>query len=430
MAARLALGALLAASCALRVWLGAVDLDASRFWDERYALENVRVWLTSGSLRPANAFHPALGHLPQSLVLGAVDAVHRATELEALEILEGGDFTSLAYLLSRLLQALWGTLGIYLTYRVGRRMAEGLSDPATGRWVGLLAALLVAGSPWHILQSAIAKPDALLFLLVLLAVELALVAVARPGLRAYLIVGAAAGLAAASKYSGVIAGAPLAVAAFAAARRHPRRVAWLVVAGATAAAMFLALDVYLLLDPELVQRNFGRTLRDYANKGEAAAATRLDVVLNALASLISPPFLGPVFGSLGLLGLVALPVAADRIGRRRGERRRRWHEALVFLAFPVTYVAAYVLVTNNPSEHNWLPLNAVRGDRRGRVVGRRLEVGRAALVCGATTGRGRGDRRCARPRGRCTGVRVRLPRRHPEHGGSCDGDTRRPSPPT
>jgi len=308
-------------------------------------------------------------------------------------VYDGEEFTALAYLLSRLLQAVWGTLGIYLTYRVGRRLAGGLSDPAAGRRVGFLAALLVAGAPWHLRQSAIAKPDALLVLLVLAAVELALAAAARPRLRRYLAAGAVAGLAAATKYTGAIAGAPLAAAALAGARRHPRRLAWLAAAGAAATAVFLVLDLPLVLDPELVRRNFGGTLRDYARKGAEASATRLDLLVHAPASLVSAPFLGPVFGTLGLVGLALLPAAAARGAGGSAERTRRWTDVWVFLAFPLAYVGAYVAATTNPSEHNWLPLlpfaaigAAVVFVAAGRVVASRWPAAgsRGATVAAAS----------------------------------------------
>ena len=302
---------------------------------------------------------------------------------------DGTRFSPLAYLLSRLLQAVWGTLGIYLTYRVGRRMGAGLADPAVGRWVGLLAAVLVACAPWHVRQSAIAKPDALLFLLVVATVDLSLAAAARPRLGAYLAAGVAAGLAAASKYVGVVAGVPAAVAAFAGAalargRRLPRGLAWLAAAGAAASLVFLALDVYLVLDPELVERNFGGTLRDYGRKGAAAAVTRLELLLHAPRSLVSATFLGPVFGALGLLGMALLPVAAARGGGGAAERAWRRGQVLVFLSFPLAYVAAYVTVTTNPSEHNWLPLLPFAAIGAAGVM---VAAGRAAAARWPAVGR-------------------------------------------
>jgi hypothetical protein len=198
----IALAALLVWALALRVWFATPELHAGRFWDERYALENVEALLRDGRWLPVNAFHPTLAHLPQAAVLAVPHGLARATGDPAFAVLQEDGFTPLGYLLARLVQAVLGTLSIYWLFRVGRR----LFDCPTG----LLAAALLAVVPWHLRQSAFFKPDVLLLLLELVAFDWALAAYERPRTGRFARAGLGVGLAAAAKYNGVTAALPLA----------------------------------------------------------------------------------------------------------------------------------------------------------------------------------------------------------------------------
>jgi dolichyl-phosphate-mannose--protein O-mannosyl transferase len=171
---RWALAALLVWSFALRAWAAGFDLTAERFWDERYGFQNIEALLATGSPRPANGFHPSLSYLPQAALLAASEGLYQATGREAFRVrLGNGLFTPTAYLLARLLQALFGTLSLLLTYLIGRRLFSAK--------VGLGAALLLSVVPWHIRQSVIFKPDILLVLTTLLAFWWSLEAAGRRG---------------------------------------------------------------------------------------------------------------------------------------------------------------------------------------------------------------------------------------------------------
>jgi hypothetical protein len=236
-----------------------------------------------------------------------------------------------------------GTLSVAWLVRVGRR----LFDLPTA----LLAGLLMAVTPWHIRQSALFKPDVLLVWLQLVAFEWSLLAVRSPAPVRSLRAGLGVGLAMAAKYNGGPIAVPLAVGSLLGGRRGlGGRLARLALAGVAAATTFLVLDLHLLLEPELFQRNFGSTLRDYASKGAAHGASRLDMVGHAVGSLLTPPFHGLVVGATALAGLLW---AALRL-RRAGPDERR--SLAMLLSFPVAYVALYAAATNNPSPHNWLPL--------------------------------------------------------------------------
>ncbi len=342
-----ALAALLVVSFALRVWYGAIDLDASRFWDERYSLENVRSLVLHGEIKPANGFHPSLSYLPNAAMLAVVHGLHRASGWRALAVFDGESFTPLAYLLCRILQAVYGVVSLWLVFLIGRR----LWTP----WTGFTAALVLSVSPWHLRQSAIYKPDVLLLLTLELAFLAALWALEWPSLRRYLAAGAAVGLAMASKFNAGPIAFALAVGAAVQGWRERRRWFWLVGAGLVAAALFLATNPFLLLDPQLYVSDFSRTLRDYERKGLAEQSSRPALFLHAAESLLHANFHGPWVGTLALAGLVGLAGLAV-VRWRRGEGEGRWLPFAVFFAFPVGYTVLYVFSTTNPSAHNWLPL--------------------------------------------------------------------------
>ncbi|MCH9651583.1 MAG: glycosyltransferase family 39 protein [Deltaproteobacteria bacterium] len=366
---RWSLAALLVWSFAARIWFGSIGLDPSRFWDERYGLENIHVLLEKGQIHPANGYHPSLSYLPQAALLGAVHGLHQWTGSKQLAILRGEGFTPLAYRLCRFSQAVFGTLSLFLLFLIGRRLF--------GPEVGLTAAFIMSVVPWHIRQSAIYKPDILLILTVELAILLALAALDAPRLRRFLAAGAAVGLALATKFNAGPIALPVTVLAFWKGRRDRRFLAWIFAAGAASVLTFLVLNPYLLTDFQLYVTDFNRTLRDYERKGIAEQASKASLILHAGESLVTDNFHGPVAGSVALVGMAGLLIWALR--RRVGEKRRL--ELWMLLSFPLSYVLLYALSTSNPSAHNWLPLLPVSSLAAAwLVVGILGWVGRTELV--------------------------------------------------
>jgi hypothetical protein len=213
---------------------------------------------------------------------------------------------------------------------------------------GLLAGLLLAAAPWHVRQSVIYKPDILLLLLSVAAIDLAITAVLLPRVRTFLKAGAAVGLALATKFNAGPIALPLTVGALLRRSHRWRGLLLLTLAGLLAVAIFAALDVHLFLWPEMFHEDFGSTIKDYAQKG--AQTSRWGIVLHAGSSLLSPTFHGPLVGAVALAGYAWLAARA-----LRSSERRRAVLATV-LAYPFAYLAIYTAITTNPSAHNWLLL--------------------------------------------------------------------------
>jgi hypothetical protein len=335
------LAALLAWALGVRLWFAATGLDAGRFVDERYILDNVRSFLATGSLRPVHLYYPGLGNLLHSLLLGAADALARWTGRGGEAILRAdGQFTPTAYLLSRGLQACAGVLTLYWTYRIGRRL---LSPRA-----GLLAALILAAVPLHVRQSVVVKPDILMLLGLLIATEATLAALASGRLRQLLGAGAAVGLATSGKYNGVAAALPLALFALPRARREPAILVRLAAAGAAALLVFVLINPFFFSMLDRFQRDFSNTLEHYERKSaDEPAPTHLGVFLATGPEMLAPNFHGLFTGLLGFAGLLFLLAQAWR----------RRNEGLALLtAFPLVYMVLYAASTTYAKTNNYLPV--------------------------------------------------------------------------
>jgi Dolichyl-phosphate-mannose-protein mannosyltransferase len=349
-------------SLAIRIWAGARDLDEGRYWDEQYSFANVAA-LLDGSFHPANASYPGLSYLPEAAILAAVDGVQRivgipAWAIRSARIPSQEHFTPLAYFLCRLVQACFGTASLIALFCLARRHFT----PAAG----LAAALVMSAVPWHIRQSAIFKPDILLVLAAVLALDRSIRALRGLDYREFAWAGLWIGACAATKYNGVIVAVPLAAIAAAMALRTQGWVFYgkrLALAAAAALATFLVTNPFVVLDPAFVRHDLAATLIHYENLGDRAQASHWDLLANSVTSLLSESFHGPALGLLALGGLAAWLWRLVRLGQLSGSRENRAAtrsvEILplaVLASFPAVYVALYSAVTSGPSEHNWLPL--------------------------------------------------------------------------
>jgi len=115
-----------------------------------------------------------------------------------------GTFRETAFLAGRIVSATAGTISVFITYLIARRLYR--------QQFAVLAAFLLAAFPLHITCSRYLKEDALLVMFILLCAWLVIKA-AQDGKRRYLLLaGFIAGVASGTKYSGLLLGAVVCIA--------------------------------------------------------------------------------------------------------------------------------------------------------------------------------------------------------------------------
>jgi len=236
--AQISVGAVLLFAAALRfVPLG---LSNPRFfhvdeWD--FVQSAVGMW-AEGTLDPGRPYvHPALYRY-------AIAAVYPVVAHLLGGVAGRGLAPWFPYVAGRLVSGAMGVLAVWLVYRLARRLMP---------WGGALAAAAVlAVAPLHVQFSHVAKPDVMSATFVALATLLAWRLAEAPRRGLYAWAGVAVGLAVASKYSGIVAAAPVLVAHLAAPgeRKGLKRLAaanlWL--AGACSVAAFALTSPYTLVE--------------------------------------------------------------------------------------------------------------------------------------------------------------------------------------
>ena len=373
------LAILLVWSFGLRLWYATPDLDSTRFWDERYGLENLEPLLKEGQLRPVHGFHPGFSYLPHGLVLKTSDLLYRATGWQRLAIFDAqGRYTSTTYLICRTISVLFGTLTLFLLYLIGTRLG--------GRRLGLLAAFLLSVVPWHLRQSVLFKADIALLFTVVLTFYLSLRAIERPSLRSFATTGFAIGLALSSKFNAGPVAVPLTVGAFLSKGSKRRAFMWLVCAAAVSVAVFLALQPFILIDPDIYRRSMGTTARIYEKVASRQGHGRLYLFWHLITTLLSSSFHGPVVGTLALVGLGSLTWLSIK-HLRRSPVALPW---LMAISYVVAYSTLYALATPRPSPHNWLPVSPFAALAAawallagGLVISHRLSSKRVAAMSAA-----------------------------------------------
>jgi Dolichyl-phosphate-mannose-protein mannosyltransferase len=306
----IALVGLLVASFALRTWDASQGLHAGYHFDERFTLRNVSAILKHGDYKPRHAPYLSLSYLPQTAVLGACQALHRATRYPPFSIY--GDtqdgYSPTAYWLARMVNVVYGCLSLWLLYLVGRR----LYSPE----VGLLAAAVMAAFPRHLLSSAELRPDILVVLLVVLTFSWTLTAAFRPALSRFLRVGLGVGLALSTMYTGIASAIPLTASVIRNGwhdRGQRRQWLWLVLAGVASILTFLALNPF----PDVA---FPMLLHGYAAQEVVEKSDHWVVFQRQVEFLVWNH--GPVVSVFVLLGIVGLLWRIFRPAPEDGEERR------------------------------------------------------------------------------------------------------------
>jgi 4-amino-4-deoxy-L-arabinose transferase-like glycosyltransferase len=227
----------------------------------------------------------------------------------ALDQVNTADF----YLWGRAVTALLGTLTIVLVYQIGMRW---------GARHAALAAGLMAVMPLHVRESHYVLTDVPVTFFVALALLLTLRAHERERAVDFAWAGAAAGLAAGTKYPGAIALLlPLIAVWMTLGTKPSRAVGSLAVLGGFAAA-FLAVAPYTILDLPAFLNGYAHLAGYYSSKalGEPASVTYYKHLSRSMA--------WPAF----LLVLTGLGLGAVRA--IRGPGRVRW---MITIVFPIVY---------------------------------------------------------------------------------------------
>lgn len=223
------------------------------------------------------------------------------------------------HVVARVVAAMLGAATVLVVERTGRRLV--------GPRFAVLAALFLAVAPGHVLHSGFATVDVPATFFVALATHLALRARSTTARRDFLLAGAAAGLAAGTKYAaGLVLLAPLAAAWLLAGSAVRERVVRMAVVAAAAAAAFFVAVPYALVTPDRFRHDVLYELVEHPREGHLDIFTRT-----------GDGWSYHLFGNLPyVFGVPLLLLAA--LGVARLARRRR-PEDLVLLAFALPYFA-------------------------------------------------------------------------------------------
>lgn len=363
---RMALGAVLIAAAVLRLWAIHRGIPYAVQVDEPEIVERAVNMMRSGSLNPHFFDYPGLSIYVQ-LVVSILRFISGAItgEWSSLAQASAGSF----YLWGRIVTAGFGIATVLLVYQAGMRW---------GARHALLASGLMAVLPLHVRYSHYVLTDTPLTFFAGLTLLLSLAAHERGTLGSFVLAGAAAGLAAATKYNGGVA---LIMPLLACWMTVPLRPGRLKTAFATIAASgfaFLVFAPYTILDLPGFLDSFARLANQY----------RVAVIGESLWVLYLKYLLRHAFGwPAFLLALGGMGLGVVRLVR--GPGRVRWTLAVVF---PLVYYT--MLTTQNIVFARYLlPLTpslcvlTAAGVVSGVSLLRRYEIPRAArtaLIAGLT----------------------------------------------
>jgi 4-amino-4-deoxy-L-arabinose transferase-like glycosyltransferase len=309
--ARLGLGLALLAAAMLRFWALPQGVPFSLGVDEPETMERAVRMMKTGDLNPHFFDYPSLYMYVQAVVavarflVGAMQGLWSGLAQAPTE-----EF----YVWGRAVTATLGTATVWIVYRAGMRW---------GARTALLAAVLLAVMPLHVRESHYVLTDVPATFLVMLTFLLSLRAHERATMRSFAIAGAAAGLAAATKYNGALAILmPLLACTLTPALRPARIVTGLWTMAAMLAAFFLAAP-YTFLDLPHFLNQFARLSAEYKSPGVTTEPIWI-VYLKHLRIALQTP--GSILVLLGVIsGVVRTVTGPDRV---------KWALATVF---PLVY---------------------------------------------------------------------------------------------
>lgn len=308
--ATLSLAAILAVAAGLRFFALGAGIPFAVGVDEPEIINRVVIMMRTGDYNPHFFDYPSL-YIYVQLAVAVARYIVGAM---------GGEWSSLGqvgpddfFLWGRAVSALTGTATVLLVYLIGVRW---------GTRTALLGAGLMAVMPLHVRESHFVLTDVPMTFFVALACLLALRAHERQQTAAFALAGAAAGLAAATKYPGGLALMLPLVALWMTPGTRPSRVAAaLAVVGASAAA-FLVAAPYTFLDLPGFLNGFGHLTSSYT--GAPSPEPGWLIYFKHLRNSLRWPAL------LLVLGGAVLAIVRSV----RGPGRVRW---TLLVAFPVLY---------------------------------------------------------------------------------------------
>jgi 4-amino-4-deoxy-L-arabinose transferase-like glycosyltransferase len=248
---RLGLVLALLAAALLRFWALPQGMPCCPGADEPEVMERAVRMMKTGSFNPGFFDYPSLYMYVQAAVavcrfmMGAMRGLwHGLAQAPTEEF----------YVWGRAVTAIVGTATVWIVYRAGMRW---------GSRTALLAAVMIAVMPLHVRESHYVLTDVPATFLVMLTLLLSLRAHERSTAWAFALAGAAAGLAGATKYNGVLAVLmPLLACVTTPAARPSRAVAMLWILGGMLAAFFLAAP-YTIIDLRNFLNQFARLASEY-----------------------------------------------------------------------------------------------------------------------------------------------------------------------
>jgi 4-amino-4-deoxy-L-arabinose transferase-like glycosyltransferase len=362
----LTLAAILTVAALLRFWSLGAGIPTALGVDEPQIMSRSVHMMKSGSLNPQGFYdYPGL-YMYVQMAVACVRflAGAMAGEWSSLGETDVADF----YLWGRAVTATLGTLTVLIVYRAGMRW---------GARHAALAAGLLAVLPLHVRESHYVLTDVPVTFFVALAFLLSLSAHEKPSARTFAMAGAAAGLAAATKYPGALAIVLPLLAVWMTPDTRPSRFAAAAAAVAAAAVAFVAAAPYTLLDLPGFLNGYAKLAAGYTGTPLPEPAW-LIYLKHLRLNLQWPATL------LMIAGLVLATVRAVR-----GPGRLRW---MLAVAFPLlyfwtvsrqTYVFARYLLPMGP----FLALLTAIAIVSGVSLLRRFEIPRAArtaLIAGLT----------------------------------------------
>ena len=314
------LAIILGIAALLRFWALGAGIPYSVEVDEPELMDRAVRMMQTGDFNPHFFHYPGFYiHLQMAVAVVRFLAGATAGEWRSLADVSPYDF----YYWGRATTALLGTATVLVLFQVGMRW---------GTRYALLAAGLLAVMPMHVRASHFVLTDVPVTFFVALAWLLALRAHESPRWTAFAAAGAAAGVAAATKYTGGLAVVLPLVAVWMTPAARPSRLAASLAACAGAAAAFLAAAPYTVLDLPAFLNGYAH-LAGYYTRAPQAEPMWITYLKHLRLGLQWPAF---------LLMFAGLLLAAVR--SIRGPARVRWALALIFPLLYFWFVSRQTLV--------------------------------------------------------------------------------------